>query len=160
MLQKTNFPLIYWQKKCLKASKAHVSCIFVRIWGRNNSHISRDIYISHSAVSYGSGEAVVNYFLHNLETFAFPWPYPREYLIGKAMDGQYTFLNVDKHKHEKLQLNKIQILTWAGTQYIGLKLDLKIQSQLSVFCLLSVACCHLIQSRVNLIHRKLCPCSK
>ena len=120
------------RKSVSKHQKRHVSRIFVRIWGRNNSQISRDIYIRHSVVSYGSEEAVVNYFLHNLETFAFPWPYPREYLIGMAMDGQYTFLNVDKHKHEKLQLNKIQILTWAGIQYIGLKLDLRIQSQLSV----------------------------
>ena len=77
----------------------------VPIWDLNNYLINRDIYVRHSAVGYGSGEAIVDHLLANLQSFGFSLPYIRKHLCGMAMDGQYTCLNVGKHMSDTLVKN-------------------------------------------------------
>ena len=92
-------------KMTARHRKRHIIGIRVPIWDLNNSNINRDVYIRHSAVGYGSGEAIVDHLLSNLESFGFQIPYVRRHLIGMAMDGQYTCLNVQDHMSERLQKN-------------------------------------------------------
>ena len=90
-------------KMTAKCRKRHIIGVRVPIWDINNPLINRDIYLRHSSVGYGSGEAIVDHLLANLQSFGFPLPSIRKHLIGMAMDGQYTCLNVDTHMSDKLQ---------------------------------------------------------
>ena len=90
-------------KMTAKHRKRHIMGIRVPIWDLNNSDINRDVYIRHSAVGYGSGKAIVDHMLANVEAFRFEIGYIRKNLIGMAMDGQYTCLNVDTHMSDRLQ---------------------------------------------------------
>ena len=92
-------------KMTARHRKRHIIWIRVPIWDLNNSNINRDVYIRHSAVGYGSGESIIDHLLSNLESFGFQIPYVRRHLIGMAMDGQYTCLNVQDHMSGKLQKN-------------------------------------------------------
>ena len=86
-----------------KHRKRHIMGVRVPIWDINMSRINRDIYVRHSAVGYGSGEAIADHLLENLKSFGFPLPYIRKHLCGMAMDGQYTCLHVDTHMNDKLK---------------------------------------------------------
>ena len=93
-----------------KHRKRHIIGIRGPIWDVNNPRTNRDIYIRHSTVGYGSGKEIVKHLLHNLESFGFPIPYTRKYLIGMAMDEQYICLNVNDHMNDELQ--KTVNLSW------------------------------------------------
>ena len=92
-------------KMTARHRKRHIIGIRVPIWDLNNSRINQDVYLRHSAVGYGSGEAIVEHLLSNLVTFGFEIPYIRRHLVGMAMDGQYTCLNVQSHMGERLMKN-------------------------------------------------------
>lgn len=81
-------------KMTARHRKRHIIGIRVPIWDINNPNINRDIYIRHSAIGYGSGESMVDHLLTNVEMFGIPLPYIRKYMVGMAMDGQYTCLNI------------------------------------------------------------------
>ena len=89
-------------KMSAKHLKRHIMEIRVPIWDLNNSAINRDVYIRHSAIGYGSGEAVTDHLLENMTAFGFEMRYVRKHLIGMAMDGQYTCLNVENHMESRL----------------------------------------------------------
>ena len=92
-------------KMTAKHRKRHIMGVRVPIWDLNNYLINRDIYVRHSAVGYGSGEAIVDHLLTNLQSFGFSLPYIRKHLCGMAMDGQYTCLNVGTHMSDTLVKN-------------------------------------------------------
>ena len=66
----------------------------------------------------GTEEKIVNHLLCNLEPFSFPLPYIRKHLIGIAMDGQYTCMDVNEHMQGILQ-NEIN-LSWEPMHRIEL----------------------------------------
>ena len=86
-----------------------------------DSAINREVCIRHSDVGYGSGEAIVDHLIDNLKAFGFEIPYVRNHLIGMAMDGQYTCLNVGDHMKEKLQ--KDVNLSWDPMHQIEIFFD-------------------------------------
>ena len=92
-------------KMTARHRKRHIIGIRVPIWDLKNSRINQDVYLRHSAVGYGSGKAIVDHLLSNLETFGFEIPYIRQHLVGMAMDGQYTCLNVQRYMEERLMKN-------------------------------------------------------
>ena len=53
-------------KMTAKHRKRHITGVRVPIWDDNNSRINRDIYVTHTAVGYGSGEAIVDHSLFDL----------------------------------------------------------------------------------------------
>lgn len=92
-------------KMTAKHRKRHIIGVRVPIWDMNISKINRDIYVRHSAIGYGSGKAMVEHLLNNLESFGIPMPYIKKNLVGMAMDGQYTCLNIESHMSDILCKN-------------------------------------------------------